>query len=83
MLLKDTFGEIMKVSSEIQDEREKLCKAQIELACCLNLILNLLRLMDIKNELSTFESIFSPHVYDLETQVRFYFILLFLFCQRE
>lgn len=70
-LLKDTFAEIMKISSAIEGEREKLSKAQTELSSGLNLISNLLRLMDIKKELSTFESIFSPHVHDLETQVMF------------
>lgn len=75
MLLKDTFTEIMKISSEIQDERKELCEAQVQLSCALNLISNLLRLMDFKKELSTFESVFSPYIYDLDNQVSFVLFL--------
>lgn len=70
ILLDDTFSEITTTIEKLMVANTELKKSQIELECCLNAILCLLRLMDMdKKLLSLVESVFQPFVYDVENQV--------------
>lgn len=70
LLLKDTFEEINDATEQLQNYRENLIKARDELACVLNLILELVRLMDVPKEaLEQVESALTPFVQDLDGQV--------------
>lgn len=71
ILLDDTFSEITTTIEKLMVANTELKKSQIELECCLNAILCLLRLMDMdKKLLSLVESVFQPFVYDVENQVK-------------
>lgn len=68
LLLTDTYAQINDVTQKLLDAKEILKSSRVELSCALNFVVTLLELMDLK-EFITFESIFSPHVFDLEKQV--------------
>lgn len=68
-LLTDSFREITELTHELEVERDNLRRSQIQLACVLNLNIQLLQLTDNKKELKLIENTFSPYIYDLEGQV--------------
>lgn len=69
-LLRDTYTEIINAATELELQLNNLLKAQNELSCALQLLLSLIKVMDInKDVLPTLETAFSPAVYDLDGQV--------------
>ncbi|XP_044755143.1 protein PTHB1 [Coccinella septempunctata] len=69
ILLDDTFTEISTTTEKFLKENSELRRVQVELECCLNAVLCLMRLMNVdKKSLSVIESIFQPFVHDIENQ---------------
>lgn len=71
ILLQDTFTEIMNATERLEYANDELTKAQIELSCALNIVQNLLKIMDIDQELKELlVSTFCSSVHDMDSQVR-------------
>ncbi|CAH1154117.1 unnamed protein product [Phaedon cochleariae] len=69
ILLKDTHSEIVDVTEKLEVANSELSRAQSSLSCALNLVVNLVKVMDMdENSKGVLESVFSPNVQDLESQ---------------
>ncbi|XP_045474293.1 protein PTHB1 [Harmonia axyridis] len=69
ILLNDTSMDISNTIEEFMEKNAELSKVQVELECCLNALMNLIRVMDVdKKLLILIESVFQPFVCDIENQ---------------
>ncbi|XP_063927791.1 protein PTHB1 [Zophobas morio] len=69
LLLEDTFNEIIKLTTTLEDEKQQLLKTQTELSCALHVLANLIKLMDCNNNVAgLIQSAFNPCVYDMDGQ---------------
>lgn len=69
IVLDDTFDLIMDTTANLENARKKLREAQSDLASILCYIINLLRMMNVKQDvLKRLESAFCPSVKDIDGQ---------------
>ncbi|XP_018324479.1 protein PTHB1 [Agrilus planipennis] len=68
-LIDDTYEDINESLKRLKYEKGKLNAARNKLECSLNLLISLSRSMDISEDiLQSIESVFEPHIYDIEGQ---------------
>ncbi|XP_057670640.1 protein PTHB1 isoform X1 [Diorhabda carinulata] len=69
ILMDDTYLEIISTIEKLTEANKELVKSQIKLSCALNLIGNLIKIMNIEENLKeNLVSVFCPTVDDLESQ---------------
>lgn len=72
ILLEKTYDDITNVLNKVQDKRNSLRNAQIQLSCILNLLKMLINLIDENGKnMEMIDATFLSHVYDYEDQVWF------------
>ncbi|KAG5900310.1 hypothetical protein JTB14_026318 [Gonioctena quinquepunctata] len=69
ILLEDTHSDTVDTTGKLESATSELSRAQTNLSCCLKLLVNLIKGMDLNMKLKeTLESVFCPSVQDLESQ---------------